>query len=315
MNRKKYIYALLLIGIISACSRTMELAPLDFEASLAQETVKAGEKITFDLSGSANVVTFYSGELGKEYQYREGRPLAVSEPQVSFVSNANYGSQADQLSVLVSTEFNGDYTAQGINASLDAGEWIDITDRFTYSSSKGSNGNYNGASVSSGVFDLSDIVTADKKGIYFAYRNEVKPDAIAGNVTQWTMSRFSLTVNTIMGRQTLTDQATAGWSAIMARDLDPKFPLIQATSVFFRRNDNRNLYLDNWAITKKIQFDDLDLGPDLAEPVKSYADPQLTEFKYTYEVPGTYVATFLASNVNAEGEVKVVKQVKVVVEP
>ena len=313
MNMLKKIYILLLATIVSACSKTMELDALDFDASIAQETVEPGKEITFDLKGNANIVTFYSGEIGKDYQYREGRPLELSEPQVSFSSNANYGKQEKQLSVLVSTKFNGDYTPEGIKASIDAEEWTDITSEFVLSSHKGTNGNYDGVTVASGTFDLSNIITAEKKGLYFAYRNQVKPDAIGGAVTQWTMSKFLFTVNTLTGRQNLIDQGSAGWSVIMARDIDVKDPVIQATSVFFRRNDNRNLYLDNWTITKKIEFAPINLGPDVGEPIKSYADPQLTEFKYTYDVPGTYIATFLASNVNAEAEKKVVKQVKVTV--
>ncbi|WP_353140138.1 DUF5017 domain-containing protein, partial [Pseudopedobacter sp.] len=221
----KKTYILLLVTIISACSKTMELDALDFDASIAQETVKAGDQITFDLKGNANIVTFYSGEIGKDYQYREGRPLELFEPQVSFSSNANYGTQKDQMSILVSTEFNGDFTPAGIKASFDAGEWVDISDEF-YMPERATPA----VTVPSGTFDLSNIITAEKKGLYFAYRNQVKPDAIAEPVTQWTMSRFLLTVNTLTGRQTLVDQGSAGWSVIMARDLDPKDPVIQATS-------------------------------------------------------------------------------------
>jgi len=309
MNRIKYIYVLLLIGIISACSKTMELASLDFEASLAQEKVKAGEEITFDLRGHANIVTFYSGEMGKEYQYREGRPLELYDPQVSFTSDAWFGTEQGQISILVSTAFNGDVSADHVRASLDAGEWIDITDEFPLPE----RGPVREQGVPNGPFNLSDIITAEKKGLYFAFRNKT---AGGGAPTQWTFGRFLITANSVLGRQDLVTTQTAWWSSVvLGAPGNPGGPNASGTSVWFPRGSTPYPAYDNWIISKKIEFTDQDLGPDLAEPVKSYADPQLTEFKYTYDVPGTYVATFLASNVNAEGEVKVVKQVKVVVEP
>lgn len=308
MNRTIYIYVLLLIVIISACSKTMELGQLDFDASIAQETVTAGEEITFDLRGHANIVTFYSGEMGKDYQYREGRPLALSQPQVSFSSDAWFGTQTGQISILVSTEFNGDYTAENIRASLDAGEWIDITDEFELPENTGTR-----QTVANGPFDLSDIITAEKKGMYFVFRNRTTN---AGAPTQWTFSRFLVTANTVLGRQTLVDISSADWtSAVLGAPGNPGGPSSSGTSVWFPRGSVPDAVYDNWIITKKIEFTDQDLGPDVGEPIKSYADPQLTEFEYTYDVPGTYVATFLASNVNAKAESKVVKQVKVIVEP
>ncbi|WP_206367161.1 DUF5017 domain-containing protein [Sphingobacterium sp. SGG-5] len=310
---KKYICLLLAAALLSSCSKTMDLETLDFDAPTREITAKVGEEIKFDLTGSANIVTFYSGELGNDYVYREGRALELFDPEVSFSSNANYGNQEDQLSVLVSTAFNGDFSPENVSASFDAGEWTDITDMFILSSAIGSNGNYNGTTVASGVFDLSDIVGPEKKGLYFAFRNQTIP---GGKPTQWTLSQVSVTANTLTGRQRLIETKTGGWTAVeLGTPGNPGRPNSSGSAVWFPRGNSPYPAYDNWIVTEKIDFSAKDIGPDMGEPIKSYADPQLGEFKYTYDVPGTYVATFLASNINAEGEVKVVKQVKVIVEP
>lgn len=306
MNRIIYIGILLLT--LHSCSKTMELGSLDFEASLHTEKVKAGQEMIFDLTGRANIITFYSGELGQDYQYRDGRPLSLSNPMVSFSSDAWYGTQQGQISILVSTKFNGDYTAENVSTSFDAGEWIDITNEFTLPENTGTR-----QTVSNGPFNLSDIMTEEKKGIYFAYRNLT---STVGNPTQWTFSRFLVTANTLLGQQTIMDQKTADWQlAVLATPGQASTGTTPGTSVWFPRNTDRNAIVHNWIITKKIDFSDKDLGPDMGTPIKSYADPQLTEFKHTYHTPGTYIATFLASNVNAKDEINVVKQVKVIVEP
>lgn len=308
MSMIKYIYALLLVVMASACSKTMDLGALDFDASTSQETVIAGEEITFDLKGNANIVTFYSGEVGNDYQYRGGRPLELFDPQVSFASDAWYGTQKGQISVLVSTEFNGDFSAENVRSSFDAGEWIDITNEFVLPENTGTR-----QTVANGPFDLSNIITAEKKGIYFTFRNQT---TAGGSPTQWTFSKFLITANTLTGRQTLVDVKSADWTSVVLGTLgNPGVPNASGTSVWFPRGNTPYPAYDNWIVTKKIEFTDRNLGPDLGEPIKSYADPQLAEFKYIYDVPGTYIATFLASNVNAEGEKKVVKQVKVVVDP
>ncbi len=308
MNSILKIYLVVLAIALNACSKTMELGALDFDASLSTETIKVGEEMSFNLTGNANIITFYSGELGKDYQYRDGRPLSLSAPMVSFSSDAWYGTQRDQISILVSTEFNGDYSAENVNSSFMAGEWIDISHAFPLTENTGTR-----QTVSNGPFDLSSIITDAKKDIYFAYRNLT---STAGNPTQWTFSRFLITANTLLGQQTLVDQKTADWQlAVLATPGQTNTGTTPSSSVWFPRNTNKNAIVHNWIITKKIDFADKDLGPDIGTPIKSYADPQLTELKHTYHQPGTYIASFLASNVNANGEVKVVKQVKVVVEP
>ena len=306
MNITK-IYILLLATIVSACSKTMELEALDFDASIPQETVEPGKEITFNLTGNANIVTFYSGEIGKDYQYHDGRPLELSDPLVSFSSDAWYGTQQDQISILVSTEFNGDFSADNVRASFDAGEWTDITNEFALPENTGTR-----QTVANGPFNLSNIITTEKKGMYFAFRNQT---TVGGAPTQWTFSKFLITANTIVGRQDIVDIKSANWtSVVLGTSGNPGVPNASGSAVWFPRGSTPYPAYDNWIVTKKIEFTDRDLGPDLGEPIKSYADPQLTEFKYIYDVPGTYIATFLASNVNAEKEKKVVKQVKVVVE-
>jgi hypothetical protein len=68
-----------------------------------------------------------------------------------------------------------------------------------------------------------------------------------------------------------------------------------------------------WAITAPINVGSTDLGPDRAIAVKGFRNLQAEEFRHTYSAPGTYSATFVASNANIYGEARVVRKITITV--
>lgn len=69
MIKKIFLLPLILL-VITACNKK-EVTEPDFNVSTSQTTFKAGEPVDFQFSGNPDYITFYSGEAGREYQYRD----------------------------------------------------------------------------------------------------------------------------------------------------------------------------------------------------------------------------------------------------
>ena len=342
---------------MASCDKDLEVAEApDFSVTTESTTYKAGEEIKFNISGGdANLISFYSGEPLKDYNFTSGRVIDVADAgaTMSFSSSVQVGSQADQLSVLYSTDFNGDYSSL---ASVKAATWTDITDEFKLGTSN--------KFLASGTLDISSLVVPGKP-IYFAYKYVTKPQATNGLARQWFIQSFVVNSKEKLDGKTLTiaDLEQAGFRIVdenpetaPARasitttrvtlygneylhaglprfdatrpEFDPKNPMYDPNSpdyvasakyVPFVPFDPTSPYNDplseHWAITKPITIDKIDLGPDLATGVKGIRNPIIKEYRYTYNKPGTYTAVFVASNNSIDDVKQVVQEITFTITP
>lgn len=67
----KYITLILLLSISFGCKKVNDTGVNDFEVSTVASTFNAGEPVVFKLSGNPFQITFYSGETGKEFLYKD----------------------------------------------------------------------------------------------------------------------------------------------------------------------------------------------------------------------------------------------------
>ncbi|MGV8090436.1 MAG: DUF5017 domain-containing protein [Mangrovibacterium sp.] len=107
----------------SSCEDRIEMP--EFDVWTDSDTYAVGEEITFHFSGDPQNIAFWSGELGHIYANRDRTSEQGAIQTVQFTSLAGEGAQNDNLSFLVSTDFNGTYDA----ANLAKATWTDITDR------------------------------------------------------------------------------------------------------------------------------------------------------------------------------------------
>src|SRR5690606_11819649 len=133
----KLIYCSILGGLLllAACKPEISIVAPDFDVTVDATSFAVGEEVTFELQGNPGILSFYSGELFHDYQFRTGRTIEPGTLLFSFDSSVQYGAQSDQLSVLASTDFNGDYSDI---LHVQEATWTDITERFTV----GSNAKY-----------------------------------------------------------------------------------------------------------------------------------------------------------------------------
>ncbi|WP_276363675.1 DUF5017 domain-containing protein [Daejeonella sp. H1SJ63] len=356
---KLKIYSIIAAALFMAsCEKpTLDAETPAFDVTAEKTTVKAGEVIKFKISGGETQnISFYSGELLKQFESNTGRVVDVAGQgaTLAFSSSVQLGTQANQVSLLASTNFTGDYSSV---AKVKAATWVDITSRFKLGTSA--------AFLASGTVDVSDLIVAGKP-IYFAFRYNTKAQATNGIARQWFIQTFTLNSKKLLDNTltlTIADQASTGFrivddlkdkapalSSVTATRLtlqgntylnaglpqfdpknpifdplnpiyNPKEPAYQPTAVYkpFVPFDPASPYNDpeseHWAVSKGITIDKVDLGPDWSTAIKGLTSPVLSEYRYTYAKAGTYKAVFVASNGNIDQQKKVTKEISITVTP
>src|SRR5690606_35812624 len=185
MRRLLFICSVTFFGMLSACQKD-EPRDVDFDVSLDKSVVNVGDSITFHFDGYADVISFYSGESGLEYKHRHRTEAEGLGIQLTIASRVLYGAQENNLRLLLSTDFSGIYNADNV----DDEDWIDITDKFTWSTAAPSG--IAAGTTTSGPVDLSEYIEPGKP-IYFGYRYESQAAATAGTAGRvWRLPTFKL---------------------------------------------------------------------------------------------------------------------------
>ena len=304
---KKLIYILLLGVIFAGCTNDPEVKTPQFEAKLENpDGVIATKETNFLLNGKADLITFYSGEVLNDYNFKSGRTLEKGQVTLSFDSRVNFGIQANHLSVLASTDFDGTYQLSNVKAAT----WIDITNRFTLASV-----------ASSSVYlptsaDISDLVV-DGKPIYIVFKYRALPQTLNGAARIWYIQKFNIKTATSIGLFELASYSTAGFQLVQEGSIiDSGRANIFTSNLQLAANNStagKEVETNWYVITKALDANSKDLGPDKGIAIKGYINVFSPQYTYTYSKPGTYTATFVAQNTTIYGDQKLIKTVDVIV--
>lgn len=307
----KYIAILAgLFALASSCNEKIELAggTPDFRVKTTATTFKVGEDVTFSFEGSAGLISFYSGEVLNDYAFKDGRTVNAGQASLSFTSGVTGGTQTNQLSVVASSDFDGNYADF---ARVQAATWTDITNRFLF----GTNATF----LASGTKDITDLV-AEGKPLYLAYRYVTKPQSISGDARTWMIQNFLMTSNTSIGSLTLANMLNVGFrivkqindTTVVSRSSISASRVTLLGNAYSADNDPSH---EIWAISKPINAGEIDLGPDRPVAIKGNSDPRLESYTYKYTAPGTYKVYFIAANVNIDERREVIRQLDITIEP
>ncbi|RPD38670.1 DUF5017 domain-containing protein [Chitinophaga barathri] len=303
MFKYKNMLPLAAISLLFACKRDVVELPA-FEARAEKAEYKAGDSVLFFFSGEPDIITFYSGEPGKEYRYKDRTDMEAGVTQLEFISRVLYGSQANNLKVVASNEFTGIYDSANVKKS----SWVDITSRFTLATAPGGGLS---ANTPSGKADLSDLVVKGKP-LYlgFQYLGEKPPGATPTQRT-WRILGFSLT-STLPGGSpnTLVNHVSAGWLAIDVINKANKWA-VAADNIQFAPNGTLEVSED-WMITKPIWV--TKVAPDKGTAIKDYSKRK-ESYSYVFAKPGTYTVTFVGSNTSSKEIKTVVKEITLTIVP
>ncbi len=244
---KKYIISLVIgMALAFTACENYDIETPDFDVSidpLAILTMDGDvyvcnkDNVLFLFSGNPDIISFYSGEPGQEYRYRN-RTQLEGIPKMFFTKTGSLGTSGayaqynvyDSMRVMVSSTYPGmtrDLSLKwGANKAVDVRDsikdannilkpdtWTDITDRFNVSFSRDGS---NTVSKKSSVVDLSEF---KDKPFVLAFLYKVSPD-IPQNGTMH-IRNLRIYNETPEMTDTIVTTATAAWSAFNFYTPDP----------------------------------------------------------------------------------------------
>lgn len=313
-----------------------------FSVSAASTTCKVGEPVVFEMSGMAETVDFYSGEMFHEWIYAKKDRLAYPDIFFSFKAQLQQGTQVRCLSVKVSSDFDGTCTEEGITKAT----WTDISNNFTlptkiWTSNDGPTkvGRYEepGRMNPSGEVSLSPYY-ADKTRLYVAlFYHADAYDAAVGNVRcgVWvtdiradrvengartvlfnqmgaTAAEAREAITIVNGNNILTSSSNkSDWGT----NCKTKDTGLDINAWRFWCDANKTIPFDAWAVMTPIDRVPQNFGPDKPEAVKRAGDAMPASYSYTFAEPGTYTVTVVGLSRSLTGDVEVVKEFVVTVNP
>jgi hypothetical protein len=302
--------------LLPACTKQLSQGDEDFDVTAQKTTINAGDTIAFNFSGDPDMISFYSGEVGKRFVYRN-RGTADGVPLLRFRSLRANGSQPNSLAVMVSSDFAG--VAVGDTAAtisrIGSATWNDITSRATLST---------GTQVLSGNVDLSDFANAGKP-VYIAYRYTAQTGSIQN---KWTIDSF--TVKNYLTDGTIYEIANHNQNSVAYNNYG--VPTNSPGFVNYRVKNNYNWIIntaslvitgadsapwatataEGWAIIGPIDLKRV--TPDVGTVVKTVSQNMGdVRFSYRYMTPGTYQAVFYGGSVSIDQEPQQAKTITITV--
>lgn len=178
--------------------------------------------------------TFYT-----EFETYETEEVVIIEDpfQLSFSTRVAYGNQADQFSVLVSTDFDGVYEL----ANVESADWTDITDEFMLSTGQAD-------FIDSEVINLSPHIDPDKP-IYVAFRYTYLPDS--GTPRNWLLE--NILVETEDSKRKVGIEPNE-LNLVYRGDTDRDVAVVTPTRITFRGNTElRDKTLITWGISEPLE--------------------------------------------------------------
>lgn len=293
MKKNGFILMALLPLYAVSCNKSLECDWPALTVRAEIEEVCAGEPVTFSLSGHADYISFWSGEYGSDYEHRDGREVETGwEYTMSFTSKVTKGSQKEQLSMLVSNSFDGNYLDFDDIISSD---WTDVTRRFEWASS--------GSPVFSTAQSLVEFMD-DVKPLYVAFRYRTRPQTEFGSGSNWLIGDFKISNDAgLPDNVTVYDNSNSGFRVIdpFARTNAAANASVSQTLITMGAYDAAAApdepETEYWVISRPLYKQaKVNMGPDRPVVIKNFTQPDLNEYTYVFEREGVYDVVFAASN-------------------
>lgn len=286
-------------------------------------TVKNGTPVEFHFKGDPDFLTFYSGEAGKEYKYRERTTVDESEVETStlkFKLTPQYGNPANILTMYVSSDFpgieKGNFEADSVLVEQHAWETLIPASDFPTATK-----------AQDFAIDMKPYL-GKRIAIAICYRGQTNSVAQTrftfsniqilnqmskGQETTFTAGSFGFTPINMLHRHNLSDQKSMTSNRAYGTVTNNTSGIwnFKDMNAFFIHSSNANTELKySWLVSNLFVVNAC--SPDAGTGLKNVTQ-SLDSYQYTYKTPGTYTATFVATNGNYKQESSVVREYKVMV--
>ncbi|MGF6928703.1 surface-anchored protein [Chitinophaga sp. W2I13] len=292
------LYLLIIVIIFISCAKEKVVTP-SLEITTSSLTYKAGDTVTFNFTGNPDNITFYSGEPGHNYAFRD-RTTAENDLQINFKTWVQFGMIYKNLQLLVSNNYSGVADTTNVRAAT----WTDISDRAVFSTGQDN--------TPSGTISLKDFAdpknTAARIYIAFKYTDYKKTQG----QNRWVVRTFE--ANNISADGVVSPVAvlsSGGWKAFDFKNPASVWTVTTAQLLMFGGDKNADDNED-WVITKGL--DPFYIKPDAGVALKNISTV-LPSYKYVYTKPGTYKVVFDASAVRYNGEKRITKELTLTITP
>ena len=293
---QRYFFIIIPILVCISCTKEQLIDTPDLEVTVDKNTYAVNAPVTFNFTGNADIISFYSGVPGNEYKHRD-RFRVDGKAQMQFTSFYQASTQPNTLRLLVSTDFSGIYDAENVLKAT----WIDITSRATLSTGTDN--------TPSGVIDLSDLQTPDVT-VYIAFKyTSVKASA----QPTWTIKNISVDNKLTDGSSvSIANTANLTWGAVNFLN-STKIWTYNTTQLQFVTSAAGIDDNEDWLISKPLQLDRVQRSFGIN--VKGNPTTKQTSYVFPgYAAAGTYTVTFEAINANMWDKKTTVKEFTITVQ-
>ncbi len=299
-----YITGLLAAIFFFGCEK-IGVDEVDFDVDLQQGTYKVGDSVRFNLSGNADIITFYSGKNGNNYD-AIAKKVLDNKVILSFDSRMGNAGQPNQLQMLTSTNFSGTNSLDALNAAT----WQDITNKFSLSDAST-------MFSPSGNVDITSVIK-NHQPFYIAIKYVVKPVAEAGVWTKWELNNFAFRVVNEREEKTPLDlNLPTSWTAVLSANYETFRVANDANGLVFQGNlTNVAETHEAWLVSKvTYPYTTTNYAPDYGVAIKNVPQPPRLGYATAYDTPGTYQVVFVAKNIKGDKTKEIIKKLTVNIEP
>lgn len=300
-------------------------------------TVKKGSNVEFKLDGEPDLITFYSGEKEHTYEYRKRITIDendIEESTLKFSIFFQYGTPATgiEFNTYISEDFEGllknNFKQDSVN--VEKHQWADLVPPSEIPMVTGTAAKATECSVDLKPYLGKKITIAFRyKGLNPAKITQSKVNIVKmaienkmkdGNTTNLIASDFGFTPLNMMNWTYKPANVANNDYAYGITDEKPNKDVEGYWR--FKENDIKvgTFYLQStgagatkpaqysWLVSKMMVINAC--SPDAGIPIKDITQ-SLPSYSYTYDEPGTYTATFEATNANFKKESSVIRQLTV----
>lgn len=281
----------LLAALLTACQRD-NVDDVKFEVTTEDVKVQVNQNVHFAFQGNPDYVVFYPGTKTCAYENRERTELsALSALDLSckieqvYTEVKAYKGQT-LLKAYISTDFSGVYSKESIAAAT----WTEIPGLQMPVSDKAN------VTIDQTKTSLYDYLDQD---FYVAFKYEAGPNQFESNYSKPRIQIKLLTLNKVDTdgyAYPMTDVANDwGFRCVPVKTLPAalNYQVTESMITFFPDAAEKENDVEVWMISRKIQAKSVE--PDRGMPIKS-TNARLPYYDYRYSKPGTYKATFVATN-------------------
>jgi hypothetical protein len=320
-NKFTLLSLFFVVFLLNACSKE-EVDDVNFNVTAEKNNYSLSDSVLFKIDGNPDVITFYSGEPGRNFDYKDrtirtdgvfkfGFQIRCDDPN-GFIAIAN-----KNFKVLVSNNYLSSYsTSSDVNiaasqdsAMINKATWVDITSRFALPSSGTINTFY------TVLADLSDIAKTSVNPLYFAFKCD-------GN-SFGALGANGITIGSLSLSSSYSDGTVANYNLVPGGTISTTWKILKlanasnswatsSTQLKFTSTAT-TAYSEDWAISNG--FAPSLAVPDVAVPIKNITNKPLTSYKYKFPKVGDYKVVFMASNNRPNSIKPKIKEIYLTINP